>query len=84
MQVDETEIVVRTNFDELDATNCCWVSLRFLRGPRRPREGEWIQLRDERGAACMRSSGRYFRPSPLAREPRPRAPQEHVTRDVPA
>jgi hypothetical protein len=53
MQVDETEFVVRTNFDELDAQNCCWVSLRFLRGPRRPRQGEWIQLRDERGAACM-------------------------------
>ena len=53
MQIDETEIVVRTDFDQLDADNCCWVSLRFLRGPRRPRQGEWIQLRDERGAACM-------------------------------
>ena len=53
MQVDKTEIVVRTKFDELDADNCCWVSLRALQGPRRPEMGEWIQLRDERGAACM-------------------------------
>lgn len=52
-QVDETAIVVRTDFDQLDAANCCWVSLRFLRGPRRPASGEWVQLCDDHGGACM-------------------------------
>jgi hypothetical protein len=52
-QVDETDFVVRTDFDHLDPEDCCWVSLRFLRGHRRPVPGEWIQLRDERGSRCM-------------------------------
>ena len=52
-QVDETEIVVRTDFDELDPDNCCWVSMRFLRGPRRPAPGEMIEMRDEHGGRCM-------------------------------
>ena len=52
-QVDETEISLRTDFDQLDPENCCWVSLRFLMGARRPTEGEWVQLRDERDGACM-------------------------------
>jgi hypothetical protein len=52
-QVDETEIVVRTDFDELDPDNCCWVSMHFLRGPRRPVPGELIELRDEHGGRCM-------------------------------
>ena len=52
-QTDETEVVVRADFGELDPENCCWVSLRFLRGTRRPQAGEWIQLRDEHGGACV-------------------------------
>jgi hypothetical protein len=53
MQLDETEFVVPMNFDELETENCCLVSLRTLRGTRRPRPGEWIQLRDKHDGACM-------------------------------
>jgi hypothetical protein len=52
-QTDETEIVVRADFDALDPDNCCWVSMRFLRGPRRPVPGELIELRDEHRGTCM-------------------------------
>jgi hypothetical protein len=52
-QIDETEMVVRTDFADLDPDNCCWVSMRFLRGPRRPVPGELIELRDEHGSRCM-------------------------------
>ena len=52
-QTDETEISVRTDFEQLDPANCCWVSLRFLNGRNRPATGDWIQLRDDRGGSCM-------------------------------
>lgn len=52
-QVDETEITVRADFDAIDPEDCCWVSMRFLRGPRRPVPGELIELRDEHSGRCM-------------------------------
>lgn len=52
-QVDESQMVVRTDFGDLDPDNCCWVSMRFLRGPRRPAPGELIELRDDQGSRCL-------------------------------
>jgi hypothetical protein len=40
------------DFSDLDPDNCCWVSLRFLRGSRRPTAGELIELRDDHGSRC--------------------------------
>jgi hypothetical protein len=50
---DEREVVLRADFDALDADDCCWVSLHFLTGPRRPRAGDWVYLLDGRGGGCL-------------------------------
>jgi hypothetical protein len=50
---DEREVVLRADFDDLDADDCCTVSLHFLRGPRHPRAGEWVYLLDGAGRGCV-------------------------------
>ena len=49
----EREIVVRTNFEDVDEEGCLSVSLRFMRGPRPSREGEWVYLIDDQGSGCL-------------------------------
>jgi hypothetical protein len=50
----EREVVLRADFDQLDDEQCVWTSIRFmLKGPRHPREGEWVYLLDNRGRGCM-------------------------------
>jgi hypothetical protein len=50
----EREVVLRADFDQLDDEQCVWTSMRFmLKGPRHPREGEWVYLLDNRGRGCM-------------------------------
>jgi hypothetical protein len=50
---EEREVVLRADFDGLDADQGCWVSLHFLRGPGRPRAGDWVYLLDCRGSGCL-------------------------------
>ena len=49
---EEREIVLRADFADLDG-ECVWVSLRFMRGPRPPTEGELVYLLDRRGRGCL-------------------------------
>lgn len=50
----EREVVLRADFNELDEESCVWTSMRFmLKGPRHPREGEWVFLLDSHGRGCM-------------------------------
>jgi hypothetical protein len=50
----DREVVLRADFDQLDDERCVWPSIRFmLRGPRHPREGEWVYLPDARRRGCM-------------------------------
>jgi hypothetical protein len=54
LEFDEREIVVRADFSELDEEHCLSASIRFLlRGPRPPREGEWVYLLDTEGDGCL-------------------------------
>ncbi|MEA2479853.1 MAG: hypothetical protein QOJ07_1775 [Thermoleophilaceae bacterium] len=45
--------MLRADFDDLGPDACCWVSLHFLQGPRRPHPGEWVYLLDGRGGGCL-------------------------------
>ena len=62
------EFVLRADFDLLDEEGCAWVSVRFLRGPRPPREDELVYLMDSRGNGCTglveAVSGWYVRVRP--------------------
>jgi hypothetical protein len=49
------EIVLRTDFDLLDDDRCAWISMRFMRGPRAPREGDLVYLLDGQGRGCLGS-----------------------------
>jgi len=49
---EEREVVLRADFDELDG-DCCWVSMRFMGGPRHPGVGDSVYLLDRRGHGCM-------------------------------
>ena len=50
----EREVVLHADFDQLDDERCVWTSIRFmLKGPRHPREGEWVYLLDNRGRGCV-------------------------------
>ena len=49
----EREIVLRVDFKDLDADGCPSVSLRFLQGPRHPREGETVYLLDGDSHGCL-------------------------------
>jgi hypothetical protein len=50
----EREVVLRADFDQLDDEQCVWTPIRFmLKGPRHPREGEWVYLLDNRGRGCL-------------------------------
>jgi hypothetical protein len=53
LRYEEREVVLRADFESVDADDCCWVSLHFIRGPRRPRAGEWVYLLDGRGNGCL-------------------------------
>jgi hypothetical protein len=53
LRYEDREVVLRADFDSVDADDCCWVSLHFIRGPRRPRAGEWVYLLDGRGNGCL-------------------------------
>ena len=57
------EFVLHADFDLLDEQQCSWVSLRFMHGPRPPREGELVYLMDTRGRGCagrvQRVEGHY-------------------------
>ncbi|MEA2449327.1 MAG: hypothetical protein QOG63_1259 [Thermoleophilaceae bacterium] len=46
------EHVLRADFDLLDDDSCIWVSTRFMRELRAPREGEVVYLLDGRGCGC--------------------------------
>jgi hypothetical protein len=50
---DEREVVLRAGFHECDRDGRMWVSLRFLRGPRHPVEGETVYLLDGEGRGCL-------------------------------
>jgi hypothetical protein len=47
------EFVLRADFDLIDDDRCAWVSLRFMRSPRPPREGELVYLMDGLGRGCV-------------------------------
>jgi hypothetical protein len=50
----EREVVLHADFYQLDDEQCVWTSIRFmLKGPRHPREGEWVYLLDNRGRGCL-------------------------------
>ena len=49
LDYQEREIVVRAALDDLDEDGSTWVSLRFMRGPRAPRENEPVYLLDPSG-----------------------------------
>jgi hypothetical protein len=50
----EREVVLRADFTDLDDEQCVWTSMRFmLKGPRHPREGEWVYLIDSFGRGCV-------------------------------
>ncbi len=54
LDFDEREVVLRADFTQLDDEKCVWTSMRFmLKGPRHPREGEWVYLIDEDGRGCV-------------------------------
>ncbi len=53
IDVETREFVLRADFDLLDDEGCSWVSMRFLRGPRPPHEGEMVYLLDGKGNGCM-------------------------------
>jgi len=54
LDFEEREIVLRADFAELDSGDRLWASLRFiLKGPRPPREGEWVYLMDHEGRGCL-------------------------------
>ena len=54
LDFSEREVVLRADFDQLDEESCVWTSMRFmLKGPRHPRQGEWVFLLDSRGRGCM-------------------------------
>ena len=54
LDFEEREIVLRAEFDGLDERDRLWTSLRFiLKGPRAPREGEWVYLIDSEGRGCL-------------------------------
>ena len=50
---DEREVVLRVDFSSLDDEDCPWVPMRFLQGPRHPREGEPVYLLDGEGRGCV-------------------------------
>ena len=50
---DEREVVLRADFDDLDDGDCCWISMRFMGGPRHPAEGDRVYLLDRKGHGCM-------------------------------
>lgn len=50
---ERREIVLRADFDLLDDDRCSWVSMRFLRGPQAPCEGDLVYLLDGRGHGCV-------------------------------
>lgn len=54
LDFEEREIVLRADFGDLDSNGRLWASLRFiLKGPRPPREGEWVYLMDHEGRGCL-------------------------------
>jgi hypothetical protein len=54
LEFEEREIVLRTEFTDLDDEDCVEASMRFLmNGPRMPREGEWVYLLDRQGNGCL-------------------------------
>jgi hypothetical protein len=49
----EREFVRRADLERVDHDGCCWISLRFLRGPRTPGPGEDLYLLDDDGRGCV-------------------------------
>ena len=50
---DEREVVLRANLSDVDEEGCLWVSLRFMRGPTHPREGDTVYLLDPDGGGSL-------------------------------
>ena len=50
---EDREVVLRADFHELDDEDCCYVTLRFLQGPRHPRVGETVYLLDGERQGCV-------------------------------
>jgi hypothetical protein len=51
--VTERQWVRLADFDRLDDEGCLRISLRFDRGPRPPRPGEYVYLLDAEGRGCV-------------------------------
>jgi hypothetical protein len=45
----DREVVLRADFEDVDADGLVDVSVRFMRGPRPPQEGEHVFLKDPSG-----------------------------------
>ena len=54
LDFSEREIALRADFNQLDDVGYVTTSLRFvMKGPRHPREGEWVFLLDDHGRGCL-------------------------------
>ena len=52
-QTVRREFVLRADFELLDSDGRAWISQRFVRDPRPPRQGELVYLLDYQGHGCV-------------------------------